>query len=126
MGWGERMNNETKDQIASIMLQFGNEEQQKEALKYCEAEPKNGTWVLRSPNGYFWEGNSPLNCVKRELESRVPLEVRMERLNSFIFDEEESEREFQEWWGTSKYTQVIFDNPENKQIAFDAWKEARK
>jgi len=34
--------------------------------------------------------------------------------------------EFDRWWNTSKYTQVINDNASMKQIAKEAWEAAKK
>ncbi len=89
-------------------------------------KPQEGTWILNGPDGRHWKGGNPLACVKAELYERVPEKVRMERLSSFILDEEESEREFEKWWDTSKYTQVIYADKGMKQIAKDAWEAARK
>jgi hypothetical protein len=49
-----------------------------------------GTWILVAPNGREYTGESPLRCVKSELDERVPKSVQLARLR-FEVDKQEAE-----------------------------------
>jgi hypothetical protein len=52
-------------------------------------KPEEGTWVLVSPSGKFWSGPTPLQCVKDEMNSRVPAHVALGRIAKVIEEEDE-------------------------------------
>jgi len=54
------------------------------------------------------------------------------RNDNIVYNENEISKrcplisEFDRWWNTSKYTQVISGNASMKQVAKDAWEAAKK
>lgn len=45
---------------------------------------ENSIWALISPNGDIFEAESPIKCCKKERESRVPAELALKRIISFL------------------------------------------
>ena len=60
--------------------------------------PERGIWTLKSPSGKLWHGESPLDTLRREVQSRVPPEVMLERIFKGAYeDEPEPETAAQVW-----------------------------
>jgi len=43
-------------------------------------KPEKGTWVLISPSGKRYEADEPVNCLRAEIEDRVPPHVALGRI----------------------------------------------
>ena len=43
-------------------------------------KPQQGEWKLIAPDGTVFVGDSPLRCVKAEIDYRVPAHVQLQRL----------------------------------------------
>jgi len=53
-----------------------------EALRPDDYKPQEGIWMLVSPDGNSWDGDSPLQCVRRESEERIPPTVRLAQIKA--------------------------------------------
>ncbi len=47
-------------------------------------ESQKGIWKLIAPNGDTWEGDSPLHCLRKEKDERIPSSVQLERLAAVL------------------------------------------
>lgn len=64
-------NQNTKDQIAAVMLQHGTEEQQQEALKYCGL-----TEATETPQGLLSNSSDLLSCAQCGADPRIYCEIK--------------------------------------------------
>ena len=55
-------------------------------------KPMSGTWVLTAPDGQTWTGDSPIQCVQAEVQSRVPPQVALARIRRGMMEEAEERR----------------------------------
>lgn len=44
----------------------------------------DGTWTLRSPTGDTWLEQSPIACLRAEMNSRIPAKVQLQRIYAAI------------------------------------------
>lgn len=59
-----------------------------DALLY---KKQQGEWRLIAPDGTEFAGDSPLACVKAELDYRVPQHVQLERILDYINEPDEDD-----------------------------------
>ena len=52
-------------------------------------KPQKGEWKLTAPDGTVFTGESPLRCVKAEINYRVPAHVQLQRLFDALDEDEE-------------------------------------
>ena len=52
-------------------------------------KPQKGKWKLTAPDGTVFVGESPLRCVKAEIDYRVPAHVQLQRLFDALDEDEE-------------------------------------
>ena len=52
-------------------------------------KPQKGEWKLSAPDGTVFVGESPLRCVKAEIDYRVPAHVQLQRLFDALDEDEE-------------------------------------
>lgn len=43
-------------------------------------KPQIGTWTLTAPDGRTWQAESPLHCIAKERNERVPATVQLNRI----------------------------------------------
>lgn len=48
----------------------------------ASASSEAGTWTLTAPNGRTWQAESPLRCVSKERNERVPASVQLARIQA--------------------------------------------
>jgi hypothetical protein len=51
-------------------------------------ESQDGVWKLVAPSGDTWEGDSPMRCLRKEKDERIPAAVQLERLAVFLKDDD--------------------------------------
>ena len=49
-----------------------------------DTKPMEGTWKLIAPDLREWYGDSPLECVRKEVRERIPAEVALKRIMNFV------------------------------------------
>jgi hypothetical protein len=52
-------------------------------------KPQKGEWKLTAPDGTVFVGESPIRCVKAEIDYRVPTHVQLQRLFDALDEDEE-------------------------------------
>jgi len=52
-------------------------------------KPQKGEWKLIAPDGTVFIGESPLRCVKAEIDYRVTKHMQLKRLYDALDDDEE-------------------------------------
>jgi hypothetical protein len=50
-------------------------------------KPIAGTWMLMSPDGHFFVGSSPIDCLRLESNTRIPPQVALGRIARSIKDD---------------------------------------
>ena len=63
-------------------------------------KPQQGEWKLIAPDGTVFVGDSPLRCVKAEIDYRVPAHVQLQRLLDGI-DAIDEDAEYTHDWDDS-------------------------
>ena len=58
-------------------------------------EVLKGEWMLIAPNGRKWTAESPLHCVRAELNDRVPATVQLQRIMKACKESDFAERHLQ-------------------------------
>ena len=57
--------------------------------------PVSGEWKLTSPDGRTWVAESPILCVRKEQEERIPPTVALARIMKFATESEFAEKHLQ-------------------------------
>jgi hypothetical protein len=60
----------------------------KDTLENMLYKKQDGEWTLIAPDGTKFIADSPLKCVKKEMDYRVPATVQIERIIDFINEPE--------------------------------------
>lgn len=60
-------------------------------------KPMEGRWTMIAPDGQFFTGTSPFECVRMEVDSRVPPEVALGRIARSM-QEDEADEEMERGW----------------------------
>jgi len=58
-------------------------------------KPTEGTWTLMSPEGRHYKAESPLHCVRAEMNCRVPPSVQLARVLAAVDEPDFAERHLQ-------------------------------
>ena len=51
-------------------------------------KPEKGLWMLMSPSGKTYVGDSPIDCIRLEIDSRVPPQVALGRIARAMNEED--------------------------------------
>lgn len=51
-----------------------------------------GIWVLTAPDGQTWTGESPIQCMQAESNSRIPPQVALARIRRAFIEEDQENR----------------------------------
>ena len=58
-------------------------------------QTQEGVWTLTAPDGRAWKADSPLRCVRAEMDDRVPASVQLARVMAAVDEPDFADRHVQ-------------------------------